>query len=151
MPSFGGEVKLSVPCRSFAHVKEPYSYRGSRNCRLNLIGHFSPIVLPLANRSLSRRLMWSTSGDEGGTKADLVQLSLGRLQYIRWVTAGPAQKTKTNIFHTSLQWAQITVPYKVYTLQYPEECGVHQKLSSHWFCMRKIHSSIGLECGPFIG
>jgi hypothetical protein len=53
MPSFGGEVKLSVPCRSFAAVKESYNYRGSRNCRLNLIGHFSPIVPPLANRGLS--------------------------------------------------------------------------------------------------
>jgi hypothetical protein len=54
MPSFG----------ALRHVKEPYNYRGSRNCRLNLIGHFSPIVPPLANRGLSGRLMWSASGDE---------------------------------------------------------------------------------------
>jgi hypothetical protein len=50
-------------CRN---VKEPYNYRGSRNCRLNLIGYFSPIAPPLANRGLSSRLMWSASGDEGG-------------------------------------------------------------------------------------
>jgi hypothetical protein len=31
-----------------------------------IIGHFSPIVPPLANRGLSRRLMWSASGAEGG-------------------------------------------------------------------------------------
>jgi hypothetical protein len=36
-----------------------------------LIGQFSPIVPPLANRGLSRRLMWSASGDEGGTKAGM--------------------------------------------------------------------------------
>src|SRR5215510_11489656 len=47
-----------------SHVKEPYNYRGSRNCRLNLIGHFSPIVPPLAKRGLSRGLMWSASGGE---------------------------------------------------------------------------------------
>jgi hypothetical protein len=35
MPSFGGEVKPSFPCRRLRHVKEPYNYRGSRNCRLN--------------------------------------------------------------------------------------------------------------------
>jgi hypothetical protein len=35
MPSFGGEVKPPVPCRRFAARKEPYNYRGSRNCRPN--------------------------------------------------------------------------------------------------------------------
>src|SRR5215475_13952843 len=34
--------------------------------RLNLIGHFSPIIPHFANRDLSRRLMWSASGDELG-------------------------------------------------------------------------------------
>jgi hypothetical protein len=54
---------MSQPC---GIVKEPYDYRGSRKCRLNVIGHFSSIVPPLANRGLSRRLMWSVCGDEGG-------------------------------------------------------------------------------------
>jgi hypothetical protein len=87
------------------HVKEPYNYRGSRSCRLNLIGHFSPIVPPLANRGLSFHLMWSASGDEGGTKSGVSTISLGRLQYIRWVTTGPTQKTKTNILvlHSRLE------------------------------------------------
>jgi hypothetical protein len=30
-PSFGGEVKPSVPRRRFAHVKDPYILRGSRH------------------------------------------------------------------------------------------------------------------------
>jgi hypothetical protein len=66
MPSFGGEVKPSVPCRSFVACKRTQNYRGSRNCRLNLIGYFSLIVPPPANRGLQLRLRWSASGDEGG-------------------------------------------------------------------------------------
>jgi hypothetical protein len=73
MPSFGGEVNHLSHIAALRHVKEPYNYRGSRNCRLNLIRHFSPIVPLLANTGLSLCLMWSTSGDEGGTKAGLVQ------------------------------------------------------------------------------
>jgi hypothetical protein len=50
-PSFGGEVKPSVPCRSFAACKKiPYDFRGSRDLK--------------ANRELSRRLTWSASGDD---------------------------------------------------------------------------------------
>jgi hypothetical protein len=30
MPSFGGEVKLSVPVPGLRHVKNPYNSRGSR-------------------------------------------------------------------------------------------------------------------------
>jgi hypothetical protein len=72
LPSEGKQSRRSHVA-DLRHVKEPYNYRGSRSCRLNLIGHFSPIVPSLANRGLSRRLMWSASGDEGGTKAGLVQ------------------------------------------------------------------------------
>src|SRR5215510_3940167 len=40
MPSFGGEVKPSAPCRSFAACKKnPYNFHGSRDCRKNLVGH----------------------------------------------------------------------------------------------------------------
>jgi hypothetical protein len=38
------------------HVKNPCSYRGSRDCKLNSLGHFSPIVLPFSARDLSRHL-----------------------------------------------------------------------------------------------
>jgi hypothetical protein len=38
--------------------------------------------------------MWSTSGDEGVKLKGVSTISLGRLQYITWVTAGPTQKTK---------------------------------------------------------
>jgi hypothetical protein len=74
MSSFGGEVKPSFPCRSFAHVKEPYNDVEVAFVGLNLIGHFSPIVSPLADRGLSRRLTWSASGDKrGNQKAGLAQ------------------------------------------------------------------------------
>jgi hypothetical protein len=72
LPSEGKLSRLSLVA-ALRHVKEPYNYRGSCKRRLNLIGHFSPIVPPLANRDLSRRLMWSASRYEGGTKAGLVQ------------------------------------------------------------------------------
>jgi hypothetical protein len=61
-----------------------------------LIGHFPPIVSPFADRGLSRYLAWGASGDERGKlKSGVSTISLGRLQYIRWVTAGHTQKTKT--------------------------------------------------------
>jgi hypothetical protein len=66
MPSFGGGVKPSVPCCSFAACKRTQQWRGSRIVRLTLTGHFSPIIPPFANRGLSRRLMWIASGDERG-------------------------------------------------------------------------------------
>jgi hypothetical protein len=66
MPSFGGEVKPSVPCRSFAACKRTQQLRGSRIVWLNLTGHFSPIIPPFPNRGLSRPLVWSASGEERG-------------------------------------------------------------------------------------
>jgi hypothetical protein len=38
------------------HVKIPYNYGGSHNCKLNLLGHLSPIVLPFSARGLARHL-----------------------------------------------------------------------------------------------
>jgi hypothetical protein len=35
---------------------------------LNLVGHFSPIISPFADRGISRRLTWSASGDERENK-----------------------------------------------------------------------------------
>jgi hypothetical protein len=64
MPSFGGEVKLSVPCCSFAACKKPLQFPWKSHCRLNLISHFSPIIPPFADRGLSHRLIWSASGDD---------------------------------------------------------------------------------------
>jgi hypothetical protein len=77
MPSFEGDMGQTACLSHVAtlrHVTEPDTYCGSRSCRLNLIGLVSPIVPPLANRGLSRHLMWSASGDEGEeTKVGLVQ------------------------------------------------------------------------------
>ena len=41
-PSFGGEVKPSVPCRRFAACKRSVELYGSRILRRNLSEHFSP-------------------------------------------------------------------------------------------------------------
>jgi hypothetical protein len=59
-----------------------------------LIGHFSPIVPPFADRGLSRHLTWSASGDERGNQSGVSKINLGRLQYIRRCTAGPYKKKK---------------------------------------------------------
>jgi hypothetical protein len=41
MPSFGGEVKPSVPCRSFAECKKiPYDFRGSRDRKAKFVRPF---------------------------------------------------------------------------------------------------------------
>jgi hypothetical protein len=66
MPSFRGEVKQAVPCRSFAACKRTQQLCGSLIVWLNLTGHFSPIIPPFANRGLSHCLAWSASGDEWG-------------------------------------------------------------------------------------
>jgi hypothetical protein len=40
------------------HVKNPYNYRGCRNCKLNSLDHFSPIALslPEVSRDICARL-----------------------------------------------------------------------------------------------
>jgi hypothetical protein len=43
MPSFGGEVKPSVPCRRFAACKRTLRFAGSQ---AKLSGHFSPYFRP---------------------------------------------------------------------------------------------------------
>jgi hypothetical protein len=65
LPSEGKYSRLSHVA-ALRYVKNPYNLRGSRDCRLNLIGHFSPIIRPFTNRGLLLRLTWSASGDEGG-------------------------------------------------------------------------------------
>jgi hypothetical protein len=61
MPSFGGEVKPSGPCRSFATCKKK-SLTFSVEVvivGLNLFGHFSSIIPLSTKRGLSCRLTWS--------------------------------------------------------------------------------------------
>jgi hypothetical protein len=45
MPSFGGEVKLSVLCRSFAACKKSVIYVKSES-QAKLTSHFSPVIRP---------------------------------------------------------------------------------------------------------
>jgi hypothetical protein len=67
-PSFGGEVKPSVPCRRFAACKRSLELRGSRIpdeiCRN--ISH-PRRVLPSATRDLSRRWTWRHLAEKVGT------------------------------------------------------------------------------------
>jgi hypothetical protein len=61
-----GVKQQSVPCRRFSACKKPLQFPWKLQCRLNLIGHFSPLIPPFADRGLSCRLTWSASGDDGG-------------------------------------------------------------------------------------
>jgi len=67
-PSFGGEVKPSVPCRSFTACKRSLELRGSRIldeiCRNNSRPRRVP---PSAARSLSRRWTWRHLAEKVGT------------------------------------------------------------------------------------
>ena len=49
-PSFGGEVKPSVPFRRFVACKRSLNLRGSRNLGKNYRTIFSPTVPPFATR-----------------------------------------------------------------------------------------------------
>jgi hypothetical protein len=52
---------------------------------------------------------------KGGTKAGFSTISLGRLQYIRWVTAGPTQKTNIALHRRS---PYITlIPFRSHNLE----------------------------------
>jgi len=67
-PSFGGEVKPSVPCRRFAACKRSLELRGSRI--LDEICRNVPRprrVPPSAARGLSRRWTWRHLAEEVGT------------------------------------------------------------------------------------
>jgi hypothetical protein len=73
-----------------------------------LIGHFSLIVPPFADRGLSRHLTWSASADERGNQSGVNTISLGRLQYIRRGTAGP-QKEEEEFIYMSIFILQVTL------------------------------------------
>jgi hypothetical protein len=65
MPSFGGEVKPSVPCRRFTTCKRTLWFTWKSKSQVELTGHFSPLLPFSTNRCLSYRLVWSASGDDG--------------------------------------------------------------------------------------
>jgi hypothetical protein len=54
MPSFGGEVKPSVPCRRFASCKRSLQMAWNLSFVGKITDHFSRIVPPLPARGLSR-------------------------------------------------------------------------------------------------
>jgi hypothetical protein len=55
IPSFGGEVKPSVPCRRFAACKRPLQVAWDSPFVGTITGNFSPIVPPFTARGHSRR------------------------------------------------------------------------------------------------
>jgi hypothetical protein len=51
VPSFGGEVKPSVPCRRFAACERTLRFTWKSESQAKLIGHFSPYFRPLTEVS----------------------------------------------------------------------------------------------------
>jgi hypothetical protein len=67
MPSFGREVKPSVPCRSFTACKRSVHLLWKSHVVRKIESAISSPILPsLVNRGLSCRWTWSASGDDGG-------------------------------------------------------------------------------------
>jgi hypothetical protein len=66
MPSFGGEVKPSVPCRRFAACKRSLNGVEKASCRQNYRTPFSPTVPPFATRSARVVGDVEASGGESG-------------------------------------------------------------------------------------
>jgi hypothetical protein len=101
MPSFGGEIKPSVPCRSFAACKNPLQFLWTSHGRPNLNGHFSPIIPTFADKGLLRRLTWSASVDDRGTKNSAQRACFLRPRCIRAV--GPRIRVSVYLsIHSSI-------------------------------------------------
>jgi hypothetical protein len=66
MPSFGGEVKPSVPCRRFVACKRPFIWCGTCQMTTKFTSHFSPTVLPFPARGLLRRCRRRGCSTSGG-------------------------------------------------------------------------------------
>jgi hypothetical protein len=66
MPTFGGEVKQSVPCPNFGAYKRTQQLQFITGCWQNSYVQFPSF----ANRGLSRRTVRSASGDEGRNYSD---------------------------------------------------------------------------------
>jgi hypothetical protein len=67
MPSFGGEVKPSVPCRRFAAYKRSLNETWKSTFRQNYRPTFSPTVPPFAARISRVVLTWKHLAMEVGT------------------------------------------------------------------------------------
>jgi hypothetical protein len=67
MPSFGGEVKLSLPCPNFGACNRTQQPQFITGCWQNSYVEFPSF----ANRGLSCRMVRSASGDEGRNYSDL--------------------------------------------------------------------------------
>jgi hypothetical protein len=84
-------------------VKEPYNDVEVTFVRLNLTGHFSPILPPFASRGVSRGAPLETNG---GTKTGFSTISLGRLQCARRDSAGPTERRRRRSHVCFLKWSR---------------------------------------------
>ena len=91
-PSFGGEVKLSVPCRRFAACKRPLSLCGSRNLGKITTGYLSRPQFHLSLLGFSRRCVprhlakqWQT------TTKNLPRMHCARIISVTWLGSGSCQ------------------------------------------------------------
>ena len=141
MPSFGGEVKLSVPCRRFAACKRSLNLRGSQNLGKNYYWtSFLPTVPPFAARIScvvadggTWRLKWECL-KVGGKQWQTTPKNLPRMQCARaipvtWLGSGSCQawpsRLNTNEWWSYLlcrQWhVSATVGHLQVTNMYIEE------------------------------
>jgi hypothetical protein len=95
MPSFGGEVKPSVPCRRFAACKRTLWLMWKSESQAKLIDHFSPYIRPsltevshVAWRGMPLEMM-------GGTKGGAQRARLLRPRCFQ----GGSPETATLIYH----------------------------------------------------
>jgi len=92
-PSFGGEVKPSVPCRRFAACKRSLSLCGSRNLG-KITGHLSR---PQFHLSLLGSLAAKVGRSKGGgkqwqtTSKNLPRIQCARAIPVTWLGSGSCQ------------------------------------------------------------
>jgi hypothetical protein len=98
-----------------------------------LIDHFSPIIPPFANRGLSRRLTWSASGDEWGTKSGVCTINLERLQCARRDSAGLTAKRRRRRVKMKISMEHCWKDGPKYVEKYQYHCHfVHHKSHMNW-------------------
>ena len=101
-PSFGGEVKPSVPCRRFAACKRPLNLSGSRNLG-KITGHLSrpqfhlSLLRSLASLRTYRHLAAKVGTSKGGRKQwqttpkNLPRMQCARAISVTWLGSGSCQ------------------------------------------------------------
>ena len=144
MPSFGGEVKPSVPCCRFAARKTSLNLRGSRNLGKNYYRtSFSPTVPHFAARISPRRwgrrhLAAKVGTSKGGgkqwqtTPKNLPRMQCARAIPVTWLGSGPCQARPSRL--NTNEWIDTAVRIHI---MHMEPSFVTATFISSWF---KIHT-----------